>query len=89
MSPLSPLDEVSNEMGPFRSARPRGVSDRLDRRLVDNIPLTPNTMRDAHCRFRYGLPVPSFNRAQVRRRRRPDAGVELAQHRRTLIYNFQ
>jgi hypothetical protein len=45
--------------------------------------------RYAYCRFEYTLPVPSFNRAQVRRRRCPDAGVELAQHRRMLTYVFQ
>ena len=32
-----------------------------------------------------GLSVPSFNRAQVRCRRRPDASVELAQHRQAQL----
>jgi hypothetical protein len=31
--------------------------------------------------------VPSFNRTQVCCRRRPDAGVELAQHRQTHLLN--
>jgi hypothetical protein len=42
-------------------------------------PLRLTAKRDANCRFGDSLPGASFNRAQVRCRRCPDAGVELAQ----------